>query len=160
MASKILVALDASAGAWRAVEYVARTFGPTPGVEIVLFHILTGLPPAFWDDGHVLQDQEKEARERLIAQWQADQEKNWQGVVGKAKDTLVAAGIPAASVTAKFKPKHYDVAEDLVNEAVSSGCSTIVLGRRGLGKAKTLILGSVTSKVVNNAKGCAVTIVE
>ena len=160
MASKILVALVASAGAWRAVEYVARTFGPTPGVEIVLFHILTGLPPAFWDDGHVLQDQEKEARERLIAQWQADQEKNWQGVVGKAKDTLVAAGIPAASVTAKFKPKHYDVAEDLVNEAVSSGCSTIVLGRRGLGKAKTLILGSVTSKVVNNAKGCAVTIVE
>ena len=160
MASKILVALDASAGAWRAVEYVARTFGPTPGVEIVLFHILTGLPPAFWDDGHVLQDQEKEARERLIAQWQADQEKNWQGVVGKAKDTLVAAGIPAASVTAKFKPKDYDVAEDLVNEAVSSGCSTIVLGRRGLGKAKTLILGSVTSKVVNNAKGCAVTIVE
>ena len=160
MASKILVALDASAGAWRAVEYVARTFGPTPGVEIVLFHILTGLPPAFWDDGHVLQDQEKEARERLIAQWQADQEKNWQGVVGKAKDTLVAAGIPAASVTAKFKPKLYDVAEDLVNEAVSSGCSTIVLGRRGLGKAKTLILGSVTSKVVNNAKGCAVTIVE
>jgi len=160
MASKILVALDASAGAWRAVEYVARTFGPTPGVEIVLFHILTGLPPAFWDDGHVLQDQEKEARERLIAQWQADQEKNWQGVVGKAKDILVAAGIPAASITTKFKPKDYDVAEDLVNEAVSSGCSTIVLGRRGLGKAKTLILGSVTSKVVNNAKGCAVTIVE
>lgn len=160
MAQKILVALDGSEGAWRAVEYVARTFGQTPGVEVTLFHILSGLPPAFWDDGHVLQEKEREARERLVANWQADQEKNWQGLVSKAQDRLVAAGLPAAAVTARFKPKDYDVAEDLINEAESGGFSTIVMGRRGLGKAKALLLGSVTSKVVHNAKGCAVTIVE
>jgi nucleotide-binding universal stress UspA family protein len=160
MAQKILVALDGSEGAWRAVEYVARTFGQTPGVEVTLFHILSGLPPAFWDDGHVLQEKEREARERLVASWQADQEKNWQGLVSKAQDRLVAAGLPAAAVTARFKPKDYDVAEDLINEAESGGFSTIVMGRRGLGKAKALLLGSVTSKVVHNAKGCAVTIVE
>jgi nucleotide-binding universal stress UspA family protein len=33
------------------------------------------------------------------------------------------------------------------------------MGRRGLGLAKTLLLGSVTQKVVQNAKGRAVTIV-
>jgi nucleotide-binding universal stress UspA family protein len=160
MALKIMVALDASEGAWRAIEYVARSFGQTPGVEVTLLHILTGLPPAFWDDGHILEEKEREARERLIAQWQADQEKNWQGLVAKAKDTLVAAGIPAAAVAGKFKPKYYDVAEDIINEAVGAGCSTVIMGRRGLGKAKALLMGSVTSKVVHNAKGCAVTIVE
>ncbi|MBI4644468.1 MAG: universal stress protein [Deltaproteobacteria bacterium] len=159
MAHKILVALDASEGAWRAVEYVARTFGQTPGVEVTLMHILTGLPPAFWDDGHILEDKEREARQRLIAQWQADQEKNWQGLLAKAKESLAAAGIPAAAVAGKFKPKYYDVAEDIINEAVSAGCSTVVMGRRGLGKAKALLLGSVTTKVVQNARGCAVTIV-
>lgn len=160
MAHKILVALDASEGAWHAVEYVARTFGQTPGVEVTLLHILTGLPPAFWDDGHILGDKEREARERMIAQWQTDQEKNWQGLVAKTKDKLTAAGIPAALVASKFKPKYYDVAEDIISEAVSAGCATVVMGRRGLGKAKALLLGSVTSKVVQNAKGCAVTIVE
>jgi nucleotide-binding universal stress UspA family protein len=160
MAQKILLALDSSEGAWRAVEYVARTFGQTPGVEVTLLNILSGLPPAFWDDGHVLQDKEREARQRLVDQWQKDQEKGWQGLVDKAKDTLVAAGIPVAAVAAKFKPKYYDVAEDIVNSAVDEGCSTIVMGRRGLGKAKALLLGSVTSKVVHNAKGVAVTIVE
>jgi nucleotide-binding universal stress UspA family protein len=160
MAHKILVALDASAGAWRAVEYVARTFGQAPGVEVTLLNILTGLPPAFWDDGHILEDKEREARQRLIAQWQADQEKNWQGLLAKAKESLVAAGIPAAAVAGKFKPKYYDVAEDIINEAVNAGCSTVVMGRRGLGKAKALLLGSVTTKVVQNARGCAVTIVE
>ncbi len=160
MAQKILVALDSSEGAWRAVAYVARTFGQTPGVEVTLLNILTGLPPAFWDDGHILQDKERESRQRLVAQWQTDQEKAWLGLVAKAKEKLVAAGIPAAGVANKFKPKYYDVAEDIINEAVSDGCSTIVMGRRGLGKAKALLLGSVTSKVVQNAKGVAVTIVE
>jgi len=159
MAHKILVALDSSEGAWRAVEYVARTFGQTPGVEVTLLNILTGLPPAFWDDGHILQDKEREARQRLVTGWQADQEKDWQGLVAKAKESLVAAGIPAGAVANRFKPKYYDVAEDIINEAVSDGCSTIVMGRRGLGKAKALLLGSVTTKVVQNAKGVAVTIV-
>ena len=76
MAYKILVALDASEGAWRAVEYVARTFGQTPGVEVTLLNILTGLPPALWDDGHILAEKERESRQRMIAQWQADQEKS------------------------------------------------------------------------------------
>lgn len=160
MAQKIMLALDASDGAWRAVEYVAQTLGQTPGVEVTLLHILSGLPPAFWDDGHILDDQEREARERTIAKWQADQEKTWLGLVAKAKDALVAAGIAAGAVTAQFIPKDFDVAEDIINAAADAGAATIVMGRRGLGKAKALLLGSVTSKVVHNAKGCAVTIVE
>lgn len=158
MTHKILVALDSSEGAWRAVEYVAQTFGQSSGVEVTLLHILTGLPPAFWDDGHILQDQEREARKRLVAQWQADQEKNWQNLVAKARESLVAAGIPGDGIAAKFTPKYYDVAEDIIKEAVSGGCSTIVMGRRGLGAAKALLLGSVTSKVAHNARGLAVTI--
>jgi nucleotide-binding universal stress UspA family protein len=158
MAHKVLIALDSSEGAWRAVEYVARTLGQTPGVQVTLLHILTGLPPAFWDDGHILKDQEKEARQRLVANWQADQEKKWEDLVTKARERLAAGGIAAAAVTGRFKPKYYDVAEDILTEAQSGGSSTIVMSRRGLGTAKALLLGSVTSKVVQNAKGCAVTI--
>jgi nucleotide-binding universal stress UspA family protein len=159
MAHKVLVALDSSEGAWRAVEYVARTFGQTPGVEVTLLNILTGLPPAFWDDGHILQDKERESRQRLVANWQKEQEKNWSVLVLKAVKVLVQAGIPQAAVANKFKTKYYDVAEDLINEAASGGFGTIVMGRRGLGKAKALLLGSVTNKVVQNARGSAVTIV-
>ncbi len=160
MAHKLLVALDSSEGAWRAVEYVANNFGQTPGVQVTLLHILTGLPPAFWDDGHILQDKEKEARKRLVENWQKDQEKQWQGLVKKAHERLAAAGIAAQSVHSKFKPKYFDVAEDIIGEAEGGGFSTIIMGRRGLGMAKSLLLGSVTRKVVDNAKGCAVTIVE
>ena len=159
MAHKALIALDSSEGAWRAVDYVAETFGRTPGVQVALLHVLAGLPPAFWDDGHILSDQEKESRQRLVGSWQKDQEKQWQGLVKKAHDHLTKAGIPKDAVVNKFKPKYFDVAEDILNEAEEGNFDAIVMGRRGLGRAKALLLGSVTNKVVQNAKGCAVTIV-
>ncbi len=157
--NKVLIALDGSEGAWHAVDYVARTFGGTAEAKVVLAHILAGLPPALWDDGHILNDRERQSRQRLKANWQAEQEKNWLGLVDKAKTHLEAAGIPGENIANLFKPKYFDVAEDLVNEAVAKGCDTIVMGRRGLGAAKSLVLGSVTNKVVLNSRGLAVTIV-
>jgi len=156
---KLLIALDSSEGAWHAVDYVAETFGTTPAVQVTLLHILSGLPPAFWDDGHILGDKERQSRQRLVGNWQTEQEKRWQGLVKKAHGRLMAAGFPQEAVTNKFKPKYYDVAEDILTEAATGGYDTIVMGRRGLGMAKSLLLGSVTTKVVQNAKGCAVAIV-
>ena len=160
MAHKILIALDSSEGAWRAVDYVAEAFGKTPGVQVTLLQVLSDLPPAFWDDGHILEEKEKESRQRLVAGWQKEQEKKWQGLVKKAHERLTKAGMPKDAVDNKFKPKDYDVAEDILNEAEAGSFDTIVMGRRGLGMAKTLLLGSITHKVVQNAKGCAVIIVE
>ena len=159
MAQKVVIALDSSEGAWRAVEYVAEAFGHTPGLQVTLLHVLSGLPPAFWDDGHILEEKEKESRQRLVAAWQKEQEKQWQGLVKKAHDRLTKAGVSKDAVVNKFKPKYFDVAEDILREAEAGGFDSIVMGRRGLGLAKTLLLGSVTHKVVQNAKGRAVAIV-
>lgn len=160
MTHKIMIALDNSEGAWRAVEYVAQTFGHTPGIEITLLHILPDLPPAFWDEGHILRSKEREARKQQVEQWAEEQEKTWKELLNRAQGRLIAAGIPASSVNGKFKPKQYDIAEDIVDEAKIGGFDTIVMGRRGLGEARALLLGSVTHKVVQYARGCAVTIVE
>jgi nucleotide-binding universal stress UspA family protein len=159
MAHKVLIALDSSPGAWGALEYVAEAFGKTPGVQVTLLHVLSGLPPAFWDDGHILEEKEKASRQQLVAGWQKEQEKQWQGLVQKAHARLTKAGVAKDAVVNQFKPKDYDVAEDILNAAAAGKFDTIVMGRRGLGRAKTLVLGSVTNKVVQNAKGRAVTII-
>jgi nucleotide-binding universal stress UspA family protein len=159
MAHKVLIALDSSPGAWGAVEYAAEAFGQTPGVQVTLLHVLSGLPPAFWDDGHILDEKEKGSRQRLVAAWQKEQEQKWQGLVKKAHERLTEAGIAKDAVVNKFQPKDYDVAEDILSVAAAGNFDTIVMGRRGLGLAKALLLGSVTQKVVQNAKGRAVAIV-
>jgi len=159
MAHKVLIALDSSPGAWGAVEYVAEAFGHTPGVQVTLLHVLSGLPPAFWDDGHILDEKEKASRQRLVAAWQKEQEQKWQALVKKAHERLTKAGVAKDAVVNQFQPKDYDVAEDILSAAAAGNFETIVMGRRGLGLAKTLVLGSVTNKVVQGAKGCAVTVV-
>jgi nucleotide-binding universal stress UspA family protein len=159
MAHKVLIALDSSPGAWGAVEYVAEAFGKIPGVQVTLLHVLSGLPPAFWDDGHILAEKEQETRQQLVGGWQKEQEKKWQDLVKKAHAHLTKAGVAKDAVVNQFKPKDYDVAENILSAAAAGNFDTIVLGRRGLGKAKTLVLGSVTHKVVQGAKDCAVIIV-
>jgi nucleotide-binding universal stress UspA family protein len=138
---------------------VAEAFGKTPGVEITLLNILSGLPPAFWDDGHVLDEKERASRQRMVAAWQKEQEQKWQGLVKKAHECLTKAGVAKDAVVNKFQPKDYDVAEDIISAAAAGNFNTIAMGRRGLGMAKALLLGSVTQKVVQNAKGRAVAIV-
>ena len=160
MAHKVLIALDSSQGAWGAVEYVAEAFGKTPGVQVTLLHVLSGLPPAFWDDGHILEEEEKESRQRLVGGWQQEQEKKWQGLVKKAHERLTKGGVAKDAVVNNFKPKDYDVAEDILSAAAAGKFDSIVMGRRGLGLAKTLLLGSVTNKVVQGSKDCAVIIVK
>ncbi|MDP2046981.1 MAG: universal stress protein [Deltaproteobacteria bacterium] len=159
MAHKVLIALDSSPGAWGAVEYVAEAFGHTPGVQVTLLQVLSGLPPAFWDDGHILDEKEKGSRQQLVAAWQKEQEHKWQALVKKAHERLAKAGVAKDAVVNKFQPKDYDVAEDILSAAAAGNFNTIVMGRRGLGRAKTLVLGSVTNKVMQGAKGRAVTII-
>ena len=127
-------------------------------MQVTLLHVLSGLPPAFWDDGHILEEKEKASRQRLVAGWQKEQEKKWQGLVKKAHERLTKAGVAKDAVVNQFKPKDYDVAEDILSAATAGNFDTIVMGRRGLGLAKTLVLGSVTHKVVQGAKGRAVII--
>jgi nucleotide-binding universal stress UspA family protein len=160
MPAKLLIPLDGSESAMRAVDYVADTFGHTPGVEIKLVHILPGLPPSLWDDGHVLNEDEHQIREQVIADWEKDQEKQWKGIFTRARKKLMRAGIAPEAISTKFQPQFNDVAEDILDEADLEGYSTIVLGRRGLTGAAKFFLGSISQKVVNHAKGIAVVIVD
>ena len=136
-----------------------KTFAQTPGLEITLLHILSGLPPAFWDDGHILDDQERESRQRLVASWQSRPGKTM-ARAGDSRPRIVCKGAGLTTVHSKFIPGHFDVAEDIVTEAVAMGAKTIVMGRRGLGTAQSLILGSITNKVIQNPQGRAVIVVE
>ena len=160
MSNRILIALDDSKGAWKGVEYVARTFKNTPGIEVTLFRVLPGLPTTLWDAGHILTKGDEKLRRRLAAQWEEEQKKKWEGLFGKGQKLLVAAGIPARMVNRDFRPDYSSVAEEIIAEAQKGRYSTVVMGRRGLGPMKSAILGSVTHNVVYHARGFAVTIVE
>jgi hypothetical protein len=48
---KILIAIDGSEGALKAVDYVGRQFSGINDGIITLFYVSPGVPPELWDDG-------------------------------------------------------------------------------------------------------------
>jgi nucleotide-binding universal stress UspA family protein len=155
MNKKVLVAIDDSENAVRAVEFIANSF--TTDNKITLFNVIPDtaalcemnspeLTPYFKSQQSsfcVLEEKKKE----LVNQ-----------AVQKARNILMDAGFDENNITVKSEVKKSGVARDIVKEA-ESGYNVIVMGRRGVSGIKEFILGSVSQKVFNLAKDISVLVV-
>jgi len=155
MGRKILIALDDSKNAMRAVEFIAEAF--TPENEIMLFSVVQDtaalcemnspeLIPYFvsqQDSFCVLEDKKKSLVEDALQ---------------NAVTFLTEAGFDAKHINTKLIPKKKGIARDIVDEA-GSGYDIIVLGRRGLSGIKEFLFGSIAQKVLHLAKDVSVLIV-
>jgi nucleotide-binding universal stress UspA family protein len=155
MAGKVLIAMDDSENAMRAVEFVACHL--TPDHEITIFSVFLdtamiydyfspGLTPYFPTEQKSFTELEEKKRELL----RKAQE--------KARDVLLSAGFPEKNITIKMLPRSRGVARDIVDEA-SAGYTTIVLGRRGLSSISEFFLGSVSQKVLHACKDTSILLV-
>jgi nucleotide-binding universal stress UspA family protein len=152
---KVLVALDDSDNAARAVEYVSKNFSPDH--EVTLFSVLPDtqmlcninspeLTPYFWSQRNVFCSMEEKKKELITA------------AANKAKDQLMQAGFKAEKIAVKVQGKKKGIARDIVAEA-EAGYDTIVMGRRGLSGIKEFVMGSVSQKVLHSIKDVSVVIV-
>ncbi len=155
MEKKILIAIDDSENAKRAVEFVANLF--TSDTQVTLFSVLQdtaalcemnspALTPYFTSQQSsfcLLEEKKKE----LITE-----------ALQTAKNILVEAGFEEKNIAVKANLKKKGVARDIIKES-GDGYDAIVLGRKGLSGIKDFILGSVSQKVFNSAKEVSVLVV-
>jgi len=152
MAKKILVAIDDSENAMRAVEFVAEIF--TTGSRITLFNVVQDtatmcemnspeLTPYFTSEQSsfcLLEEKKKELVDKALQ---------------KSKSILTDAGFDELHITIKAELKKNGVARDIIKEA-QSGYNIIVMGKRGVTGIKEFLLGSVSQKVFHLAKDISV----
>ncbi len=155
---KILVALDDSTSAMRAVEYAARQYSGIDDLQIGLVHVLPNLPAIFWDEGHILSDQEKGERKKVVDKWIEDRKAIMDPVFRRASDVLTKNGIRTDQVRTKSISDSIDVAQSILEEAKDAGYQTVIIGR--CDRSAKHILGSVSGRVVDLGTGIAVTVVE
>jgi nucleotide-binding universal stress UspA family protein len=156
----MLIAIDDSRNAMKAVEYIATQCRGTEDLRIGLVYVLPNLPAIFWDEGHILSEGEKQERKRVVDKWLADRRTQMEPVFQKATEILKEAGISSRQIQTKSISDSTDVAESILEEARNGGYQTIVVGRRGISEGKRLLLGGVTNKIITNGSGFAITIVE
>jgi nucleotide-binding universal stress UspA family protein len=157
---KILVAIDGSAGATRALEYCGGQFSGMTDLSVTLLHVLPGLPPRFWDDGHILLADEKAERQRVVDKWLANQRLSAEPLLRDATEMLVRAGIDRERIEAKMICDSASEVTGILEEARRGSYLTLVIGRRGASWAGEHVLGSTASRIIHHGNGLAICVVE
>ena len=157
---KILVAIDGSEGALKAVDYVGRQFAGTADLKITLFHVSPGIPPELWDDGHILSEEEKADRKKVLDKWLSNQKLHVESVFQPAVKMLTNRGIDAKQIETKSASESVkNTPECIMAEAKTGGYLTLVMGRCGLHRTAHALLGSTVSRIINGGAEIATCVV-
>ncbi len=154
---KIIIALDDSTNAMRAVEFAAGMFGGNKDMEIGLIHVLPNLPAIFWDEGHILSEDEKKERKKVVDKWIADRKATMEPVFRRAAEILTKSGMSAGQIKNKSISDSTDVAQSILEEAKDNGYQAVIVGR--CDRSAKHLLGSVSGRIVDLGAGMAVTVV-
>lgn len=158
---KILIAIDGSQCALRAVDYVGEQFAGIKDLQVTLFHVLQAVPPELWDDGHILTEGERSARKAVLDKWLANQKLKVEPIFQTAMETLTRKGInPEQIETKSIHGSAASVVECILTEARTGGYKTLVMGRCGHSPAGHFLMGNAISKVLNYGAGIAICVVE
>ncbi len=133
----VLLCYDGSDDAKSALRGAAELFAGRRGVVLSVWeHGWANLSVA-WPDASGLQSLEEAA------------EQNATELAGEGAQLLEAAGLPAEPVARLARGPVWQLILDVAEER---DVAAIVLGRRGLGGVKSMLLGSVSNAVVHNSK--------
>ena len=147
----VLLAIDNSQYAMRAVEHAAFMLAGTD-VNITIFHskrdVRRFVPYAVLNEFPEVQKFWRRKSGEVIVPF-----------MQKAKDRLLAAGCDKRRIVVKAVDGSRQPAADILTEAESSRAGTIMMGLRGYSAVADYKMGSVTRKVLNQARDMAVSIV-
>jgi nucleotide-binding universal stress UspA family protein len=155
METKILIAVDDSENAMRAVEYVAKSFNTEH--RITLFSVVLDTP-AICDMNSPSLTPYFMAQKETFCSLEDQKKLLVKEALQKAKELLLKAGFEEKKITIKVEDTKKGIARCIINEA-NSDYDTIVLGRRGLSSIKEFFLGSVPLKVLQSAGNISVLLV-
>jgi len=142
---RILIAIDTSSHALNAVRYLAFHCLRSD-LEVRLFSILSlgdeeVLRGVMMDEEFMRRMKE---RYRLYA---LNCRQETEAFLEQCRTILVGYGFPESRVDVAIRQRQKGIARDIIEEA-GKGFDAVVVGRRGLGRVESILLGSVSNKVV------------
>jgi nucleotide-binding universal stress UspA family protein len=131
--SKILVPVDGSDNSYRALD-AALFLSEKLGSNITVIHVMEDVPVLYIESqkllSELLENYKKEKQDILSKCSEIATKK------GETIKTVLLQGNPASIILDFSKKEKYDI---------------VIMGSRGMGKFKEIILGSVSSKIVHHS---------
>ena len=145
----ILIAVDESENARRAVFYVGQFLAGIKGFKVLILHVIR--QP---EEDYFPTSSEKD-------QWLSQYKLKVDAMLKGYRKILMREGFAPEDVSVRSTLRYCpSLAECILAERDQTGYSTIVVGRQGLSRSEEFLFGSVSSKIVNHARDCTVWVVE
>jgi nucleotide-binding universal stress UspA family protein len=145
----ILIAVDESENARRAVSYVAQMLGDVTGFKVTILHVV-----AEPEEDYFPTSSERE-------KWLSQHKQKVDVMLEDYRQILINGGFGANEVSVRSTIRYCpSMAECILAERDDTEYGTIVVGRQGLSRSEEFLFGSISSKIVNHARNCTVWVVE
>lgn len=145
----ILIAVDASENAKRAVLYVKDLLVGLPGFHVTIATIIPRPP-----EDYFITEEEKNT-------WIENQNKTAQRILEDYRQIFIQADFREEDVASHLVMKECtSLAECILDEQRRLSCGTVVIGRRGISRKEEFMFGSTSSKILHTAKDCSVWVIE
>ena len=135
MFSKILVPIDGSENSFRALEHAIFLSTKIQEAQITVLYIIEDLPSLYIYSPKIM--------EKL----RADYEREYTRILERCKEMANKSGTNINTVL-----KEGDPASKIIGYSDMEKFDLIIMGSRGMGKFKEMIIGSVSNKVIHHAK--------
>ncbi|MCK9418644.1 MAG: universal stress protein [Nitrospirae bacterium] len=144
-----LVAVDDSESSKRAVVYVADLLGSLPGFTVTLCSIIPAPEQDFFD------------REEQGQEWIKEKTAQAGKMLENYRQVLIQSGFSEDKVSIQtFVNEEKSFADAILAMRCDLTCCTVVVGRHHKSKTEEFLFGSTSSKLIHEAKNCAVWVVE
>lgn len=157
---KVLIAMEGAPDSRALTYYAAEFLAPIPQLQFTIFHIMPALPPSYWDDGHILGNEEQEIRRKGIERWRSDSTQRVEKFVSEAQAALQSRGVSRERITVAVKQMQEGVARDLLKEIALNQYHMVVIGKRSFHEKKPFLMGSHANKILQSIKGAILCLVD
>jgi len=150
--AKLLIAIDSSPNSKRVLEQAGWLLAEAGPMAVTILHVLAPLigqeMASMWTG---LTDMASTMEQRQID--------DAEDMLSQAKTYLTECDVPAFAIKTRLETRASEVARTVLKEAREGGYGSIMIGRRGISRAKRFLFGSVSNRIVQEARDMAVWVV-
>ncbi len=145
----ILIAVDGSDNAKRAVLYVRDLISGLPGFHVAIVTIIAQPP-----DDYFTSENERTS-------WIETHNTRAKEFLESYHRILIESGFREEDVSVHMVMKECtSLAKCILDEQKRLSCGTVVIGRRGISRKEEFIFGSTSNKILHTAKDCTIWVIE
>lgn len=142
--NKILVALDGSERAFRTIKYLC-SFKPFLKKELVLHNVITKVPECYYD---LRKEPFSYKVTSQVRAWELGYKAQIDAFMEKSRMMLIAAGFKPEAISVIIAERKKGIARDIMDEAMKGYDALLIRRRGGAQKFLPLVMGSVSTKLV------------